>query len=146
MNEQRNYVAGHTQKEWRDAVQDLMNTAKAQEYEGLDAPGHGHRVQGKWDATGQPCDWCTAWNKLRAMLAAAPTAQAEKPAPTDAATDCKKAIRRVYAALNSPIVAGRKYAQYDRKVIEAALDVLVQVHDQADASAPASPKQEGGAV
>lgn len=81
MKEQRHYGAGHTLNEWRDAVKALMNTAKAEEYAGPDAPGHSHRVQGKWDATGQPCDWCAAWNKLRAMLAGAPPAQAEQPEP-----------------------------------------------------------------
>lgn len=54
--------------EWRNAVKALMETALPREYEGLDAPGHRHRVPGIWDRTGKPCDWCTAWIRLRAML------------------------------------------------------------------------------
>lgn len=54
----------------------------------------------------------------------------EAAADAPATEECQKAIRRVYVTLNSPIVAGRIYAKYNRKVIEAALEVLVQVHDQ----------------
>lgn len=56
--------------EWRNAVKALMDTATAKEKEcdGPDAPGHGHRVPGLWDATGKPCDWCAAWSRLRSML------------------------------------------------------------------------------
>ena len=55
--------------EWRNAVKTLMETALPREYEGLDAPGHRHRVPGRWDRTGKPCNWCAAWSRLRAMLA-----------------------------------------------------------------------------
>lgn len=56
--------------EWRSAVKALMDTATAieKECDGPDAPGHGHRVPGLWDATGKPCDWCAAWSRLRSML------------------------------------------------------------------------------
>lgn len=61
-------VAPGAVSEWQDAVKALMETALPQEYEGLDAPGHRHRVPGIWDATGKPCNWCAAWIRLRAML------------------------------------------------------------------------------
>lgn len=58
------------------------------------------------------------------------------PAGEPVTEECQKAIRRVYVSLNSPIVAGRIYAKYNRKVIEAALEVLVQVHDQLASKEP----------
>lgn len=39
----------------------------------------------------------------------------------------KEATARLYEALNSPAKAGRIWVTYDRKVIEAALDVLKQI-------------------
>ncbi|WP_374424605.1 hypothetical protein, partial [Chromobacterium sp.] len=65
---------------------------------------------------------------IQALEAAANAEAAPPSAPVT--EECQKAIRRVYVSLNSPIVAGRIYAKYNRKVIEAALEVLVQVHDQ----------------
>ncbi|OQS32482.1 hypothetical protein [Chromobacterium haemolyticum] len=62
-------VAHRITSEWRNAVKELMDAGKDDEYKGLDAPGHRHRVPGIWDRTGKPCDWCTAWIRLRAMLA-----------------------------------------------------------------------------
>ncbi|AOZ48793.1 hypothetical protein [Chromobacterium vaccinii] len=43
----------------------------------------------------------------------------------------KEALRRLYAALNSPWKAGPKWATYQRQTVEAALDVIKQLHDAA---------------
>ncbi|KMN48742.1 hypothetical protein VL04_17370 [Chromobacterium violaceum] len=66
------HFAGLEQTMWRDAVAALMSTEEARENSGPDAPSHRHRTPGKWDSTGQDCDWCTAWNWLRTLLATAP--------------------------------------------------------------------------
>ena len=39
----------------------------------------------------------------------------------------KEATLRLYTALNSPAKAGRVWVQYERKTIDAALDVLKQL-------------------
>ena len=39
------------------------------------APGHGHRIPGIWDAdnvpelAGQSCEWCADWNAFTALVA-----------------------------------------------------------------------------
>ena len=29
------------------------------------APGHCHGSPGIWDATGEPCEWCATWRRVR---------------------------------------------------------------------------------
>jgi hypothetical protein len=30
-----------------------------------DAPGHAHRVRGRWDKDGSVCEWCQTWDLVR---------------------------------------------------------------------------------
>jgi len=35
-----------------------------------DAPGHCHNIKGRWDKDGSECQWCKAWQEIRAAVAA----------------------------------------------------------------------------
>lgn len=32
-----------------------------------DGPGHCHLVHAVWDADGEPCEWCHAWDRVRVL-------------------------------------------------------------------------------
>ena len=59
---------------WRVIVTRLLGEVPGKDRGDGNAPGHSHHIPGVWDShngekSGEPCEWCAAWNEAKEAMA-----------------------------------------------------------------------------